>query len=104
MSRRQVPPSTAVTEFQMLRRQRPRGAKYLGFDAAGVRLHRDYRDAARALCAKPLLVGCLVPGLQRMARSERRAEKRSYRRITVLRDAHLELRRQAQPGFAQLFW
>jgi steroid delta-isomerase len=47
-----------------------RGASHLRFDAAGkVVLHRDYWDAAEELYAKLPLIGCVMRGLQRMARA-----------------------------------
>ena len=47
-----------------------RGATHLRFDGEGrVTLHRDYWDAAEELYAKLPLLGCLMRGLQRMARA-----------------------------------
>ncbi len=47
-----------------------RGATHLRFDAQGrVILHRDYWDAAEELYAKLPGLGCLMRGLQRMARA-----------------------------------
>ena len=47
-----------------------RGATHLRFDDVGrVTLHRDYWDAAEELYAKLPLLGCLMRGLQRMARA-----------------------------------
>ncbi|MDP1734681.1 MAG: nuclear transport factor 2 family protein [Sulfuritalea sp.] len=47
-----------------------RGTSHLRFDATGkVVLHRDYWDAAEELYAKLPLIGCVMRGLQRMARA-----------------------------------
>ncbi len=47
-----------------------RGATHLLFDAEGkIVRHRDYWDAAEELYAKLPLVGCVMRGLQRMARA-----------------------------------
>jgi len=47
-----------------------RGATHLRFDGEGrVTRHRDYWDAAEELYAKLPLLGCLMRGLQRMARA-----------------------------------
>jgi steroid delta-isomerase len=47
-----------------------RGATHLRFDAEGkIVLHRDYWDAAEELYAKLPLIGCVMRGLQRMARA-----------------------------------